>query len=63
MFARFYAPAVTAFVAVTALAAGAHPLYHFAEGGAVDATVDYMTALAAQVAQNLPGRPSPGEGV
>jgi hypothetical protein len=49
MLVRLYTPAVSAFAAVMALAAGAHPLYHFAEGGSLDAMVEYLTALAAQL--------------
>lgn len=50
MIARLCAPLVSVFVAVMAAVAAAHPLYHWAEGGSVDAVLDYFTAVAAQLA-------------
>jgi hypothetical protein len=50
MFVRLYGPAASLFVALMTVIAGAHPLYHVLEGGSVDAVLDYLTAVAAQVA-------------
>lgn len=43
------------FVVGVAVINGAHPLVHAVEGGSLDAVLGYVNALAAQVAQGLPG--------
>lgn len=40
----------TTFVCIMVVVNLAHPIMHHFEGGTIDATVDYLTALAAQTA-------------
>lgn len=38
------------FLVVVAITNILHPVFHMFEGGSIDATLDYVTALAAQLA-------------
>lgn len=44
------------FVALMATLNLVHPLFHAFEGGMVDSVIDYLTALAAQMASTLQPR-------
>lgn len=56
MRARLISWASVPFVAAMAVVNLGHPFLHHLEGGTLDSVLDYLNAVAAQVASRLPER-------